>query len=162
MSLHASCRLLDAPKSRGIVVTVLLMLLPLGVCCNARQVFRLEGSEKTAWMMYKDNATFDTLNNRGNEYLQSIGREAFLSDMVVLAGTKYAEESIYCIGLIGDRRHVALVASKLDNNSEKTQNVAVAALSRLTGESLSDVSSAKTWWETHKHSYPPIEQGRQR
>lgn len=156
MKLHASRRLLDAQKSRDVVVTVLLMLLPLGVCCNSRQAFRLEGSEKTAWMMYHDNATFDTPNNRGNDYLQSIGREAFLSDMVVLAGTKYAEEAIYCIGLIGNRRHVALVASKLDVHSEKTRDVAVGALVRLTGESLGDVSSAKSWWEVHKHSYPPM------
>ncbi len=131
-------------------------------CAGYRRLRQLEGSEKTAFMVYTDNDSTNDQARRARLWIDGIGREAFLADMEILAGWEvgYKHEALYCIGLLGDRRHVALVASKLDDNSQETQKVAVGALSRLTSENFSDVSSAKTWWETHKHSYPPIEQRR--
>ena len=85
------------------------------------------------------------------ENVQRIGRDRFLSRMRMLLPYPMA---IHAIGWFGDMWDLHAIAQYLESDDDDTRMIAVAAVSRLSGESFGEVNSALKWWEENRDSIP--------
>ncbi len=116
-------------RNTMIMVVLVCIAAASSGCTIQRPKYSLEGSIKTAFIMYTEGGLVSGPRPYRREDVEEHDLEAFLADMIRVLGTKYTPGSLYSIAWFGNSSHLEAVAPFLTSENQEERGVGIAGIS---------------------------------